>query len=50
MNMVELEGKKVMVHPSQADSTKGQGGCHRRGEVVEDDPAQKPKGRPMEEK
>jgi hypothetical protein len=23
MNMVELEGKKVMVHPSQAESTQG---------------------------
>jgi hypothetical protein len=23
MNMVELEGKKVMVRPSQAESTKG---------------------------
>jgi hypothetical protein len=23
MNMVELEGKKVMVQPSQAESTKG---------------------------
>jgi hypothetical protein len=23
MNMVELEGKKVLIHPSQAEMTKG---------------------------
>jgi hypothetical protein len=25
MNMVELEGKKVLVRPSQAETTKGKG-------------------------
>jgi hypothetical protein len=35
MNMVELDGKKVLVRPSQAESTKG------KEVTIEDDQAQK---------
>jgi hypothetical protein len=49
MNIVELDGKKILVRPSQADSTKGKRGCHTRGATAEDDQAKKSEGRPMTE-
>jgi hypothetical protein len=37
MNMVELDGKKVLIHPSQARVNEGQGGHHRRRVATKDD-------------
>jgi hypothetical protein len=37
MNMVELDGKKVLIHPSQARVNEGQGGRHRRRVATKDD-------------
>jgi hypothetical protein len=49
INMVEIDGKKVLVRPSRAESTKGKEVCQRRGETTEDDQAQKFRNWPMEE-
>jgi hypothetical protein len=43
MNMIELDGKKVLVGPSQAKSTKGKE-VVRRGTTTENDQAKKSKG------
>jgi hypothetical protein len=49
MNMVKLDGKKVLVRPSQDESTKGKEVVKRRRTATKDDQAKKSKRWPMAE-